>query len=186
MKISFNAWEQKTGDFGNSDVAYNFPQPWIFSKEQHWKRIVLPSYSRLRIVTCVFNGVKNREKSSAHSLVLDLAQTGILSRQEAFYVYNLKRAPSFRMSTVKTKREGEGSKKDFHGRFCRFTSLLTWCFGIIVFAITRTWNYPTSRSFLSCKVLNMYEVVCATGISRSRRQQLMLKPLPETNALLAG
>lgn len=184
MKISFNAWEQKTGDFGNSDVAYNFPQPWIFSKEQHWKRIVLPS--RLRIITCVFNWVKNCEKSSTHSLVLDLAQTGILSRQEAFYAYNLKRAPSFRMSMVKTKREGEGSKKDFHDRFCRFTSLLTWFFGIIVFAITRTWNYPTSRLFLSCKVLNLYEVVCATGISRSRRQQLMLKPLPETNALLAG
>lgn len=149
-------------------------------------------YSKLRIITCVFNWakrrnwVKNCEKSSAHSLVLDLAQTRILSRQETFYAYNLKRAHSFRMNMVKTKREGEGSKKDFHDRFCQFASLLTWCFGIIVFAIARTWNYPTSRSFLSWKVLNMHEVVCATGISRSRRQQLMLKPLPETNALLAG
>ena len=82
--------------------------------------------------------MKNCEKSSAHSLVLDWAQTGILSRQETFYAYNLKRAHSFRMKMVKTKREGEGLKKDFHDLFCRFTSLLTWCFGITVFAIART------------------------------------------------
>lgn len=82
--------------------------------------------------------MKNCEKSSAHSLVLDLAQTGVLSRQETFYAHKLKRAHSFRTNMMKTKPEGEGSKKDFQDRFCRFTSLLTWCFGIIVFAITRT------------------------------------------------
>ena len=68
--------------------------------------------------------MKNCEKSCAHSLVLDLAQTGILSRQETFYAYNLKRAHSFEMNMVKTKREGERSKKDFQDRFCRLTSLL--------------------------------------------------------------
>ena len=82
--------------------------------------------------------MKNCEKNSAHSLVLDLAQTGILSRQETFYAYNVKRAHSCRMNMVKTQREREGSKKDVHDRFCRFTSLLTWCFGIIVFTIART------------------------------------------------
>ena len=32
----------------------------------------------------------------------------------------------------------------------------------------------------------MYEVVCATGISRCRRQQLMLKPLPERTLCWQG
>ena len=55
---------------------------------------------------------------------------------------------------------------------------------VVLFGLQRaSLMYPASRAFLSGKSFSMYIVVRVSGISCCR---LMLKDLPERNALLAG